>query len=523
MTKLARTRCTLALTCLFVVGWASACGGEKEVLCPPGYSAEGVYCYPEKTGGGGGGGQDTTQADTGGGQPDTATIDTGVTDAGSDVGGATDAQADVADAANPTDTGTVDAGKPDAGEPDIGGGSKNPVGAKCADGLDCLAGLECFSWPGGYCTVPGCSVGGVPCPGSSVCWGSDEKSQLCIAGCELNSECRTGEGYACKRLTSTWGGLDAQLCLPGGKQAPGTTCKGPLDCSGESTCITDIAGGYCARVGCGKGDACEAGTACVLREGKPLCLKTCTADAECQVGGGLVRKCVTRTDLGKQTVQVCLDSDKAAPVGAECLADLDCQSGKCTIVAKGTCQTGGAPCLTDAQCGASGPCDLAKEKEKGVCTQPCGKDLGCPIGSVCVSDGDALSGSCAASCQGPGDADSCKIPGTECVYGTPIAPPGGAATPSYACAPRPAGSAGANCASSDECNSGGYCFTNAGKTAGFCQLPCGIGKPACPFGTICVNSGLAFCERICSVDYDCPVQMACVSGAAPPNKTCSKP
>lgn len=500
--------------------------GEQKVICPDGYYAKEQFCYPNPTGGGGGGGTTDTA-----GQPDTAVQDAAVSDGTSSLDTVADTGApDTA----PPDAGAPDTSPPDTAKPDTtptdtakpdtgGGGSKNPIGAACTDGFDCISGLECFSWPKGYCTVPGCTIGGQPCPGSAVCWGADAQSQLCIAGCELNTDCRLADGYACKRLTASWGGLDAQLCLPGGKATPGLTCKGPLDCSGESTCVTDIPGGYCARVGCGKGDDCEAGTACVLREGKPLCLKTCAADSECQVGGGLVRKCVTRTDLSKATVKVCLDSDKAAPVGAECLADLDCSSGKCTIVAKGTCQIGGAPCLTDAQCGASGPCDMAKEKEKGVCTQPCGKDQGCPTGSACVSDGDALSGSCAAICQGPGDADTCKIPGTECVFGTPIAPPGGAATQTYACAPRPAGSAGANCTTSDECGSGGFCFTNAGKTAGFCQLPCGIGKPACPFGTLCVNSGLAFCERVCSVDYDCPVQMQCITGAAPPNKTCSKP
>ena len=507
----ARTGATLAL--IFAIGCiALACSGEKTVICPAGYHAEGMFCYPDASGG-------TTPTDTA-----TAT-DTGATDSA------------VADTNQVEDTAVADSGEPDTTQPDTAqpdtsqadtattdtkdvSTSKNPIGAACTDGLDCKAGLECFSWPGGYCTQPGCSIGGSPCPGSATCWGADAKSQLCTAGCEVNSDCRLDDGYACKRLTQAWGGVDTQLCLPGGTSKPGTLCKGPLDCSGESTCVTDIPGGYCARVGCGKGDSCETGTACVLRDGKPLCLKVCTGDVDCQVGGGLPRKCALRTDLSKVEVKVCLDTDKAAPVGGDCLADLDCQSGKCQIVAKGTCQVGGLPCLVDAQCGANGPCEISKDKEKGVCSQPCGKDAGCPIGALCVPGSDQLSGSCAPTCKGPGDSDTCKTPGTECVYGVPIATPGGTASPGYACALRPAGSAGANCIATSECTTGS-CFTNAAKTAGYCQGTCGPGKPICPFGSECIDSGIALCERLCSVDYDCPVQMICGTGT--PTKTCTLP
>ena len=401
---------------LALVATMSACSGEKKVICPDGYHAEGMFCYPDSNGG-------TTPTDTGGGDLDTvadsSSADTAVTDttATDDTGGPSN---DTALADTAVDTTQPDTSVADAKDVNV---NKNPIGAACVDGLDCKAGLECFSWPGGYCTQPGCSISGSPCPGSATCWGADDKSQICTAGCEINGDCRLDDGYACKRLTLAWGGVDTQLCLPGGAAKPGTLCKGPLDCSGESTCVTDIPGGYCARVGCGKGDSCESGTACVLRDGKPLCLKVCTGDVDCQVGGGLPRKCALRSDLSKVEVKVCLDTDKAAPVGGDCLADLDCQSGKCQIVAKGTCQVGGLPCIVDGQCGANGPCELSKDKEKGICSQPCGKDAACPIGSLCVPGTDLLSGSCAPTCKGPGDSETCKTPGTECVYGVPIATP----------------------------------------------------------------------------------------------------
>ena len=495
---------------------------ETKVVCPDGYYAKATFCYPDPpadTVGGAsakdvnvvadGGKPDTGkagQADTGLG--DSAQVDTGAGDIGTgDTGGADTA----------ADTGLVDSGPADTGPADAGP-AKSPVGAACQDDLDCLNGLSCFGYAKGYCTLLNCG-GATTCPGSSVCWGKTPKSQLCNADCVDNSDCRVADGYGCKRLSSKFGGIDANLCLPGGKSKHGQNCTAPLDCEGDDTCLTDMDGGYCGRIGCSISDPCPGGTACVMRDGKPTCLKTCTGSSQCQVSGKQPRTCVKRTDLGKKLVEVCLDSAKAAPIGADCGADLDCDSGKCITIAKGTCKTGDAPCLADSQCGNDGPCVLDPKKEKGVCGQPCANDKGCPTGSACVpSIGSTLTGSCQPNCQGPGDTATCKVPGTVCVFGQPIAPPNGIAAATHACGPQPKGSPGAPCTTLADCDSKD-CTTNATGSAGYCTATCSGSKP-CPFGSVCITAGLAFCERMCSVDVDCPAQMACKSSGKAGVKTC---
>lgn len=495
---------------------AVACG-ETKVVCPAGshYSGSGTICLadqPLDTGGGGSDEADTTEpADTATGKdggdtgqvPETVQDTQGTDDAGGDASPDTKPDA-----------------KPDT-KPDTS--SKASVGAACADDYDCLSGLQCFgSWPKGYCTIVSCDAPGNNCPGSSVCYG-EATLKLCHVACELDGDCRLGDGYACKRLSATFGGIDAQLCSPSGKNPAGLGCSKASDCAGSATCLTDMPGGYCARLGCGLSDPCDSGQACVLRNGKPVCLKTCVADVECQIGGNNPRKCVDKTDLGKQPVKVCLDSTTSAPVGAACLADLDCETKLCSIFAKGTCTVGGQPCMNDTQCGAAGPCKLDPAAEKGVCSAPCNKDKPCPINSVCVPGSDNTSGSCQPTCKGPGDEASCGgVPGLLCVYGKPLATIAGGAPPAqYACAPQPAGSAGAMCTKTADCTKA-LCLQNQGKTGGYCTPDCGA-LQYCPFGTACDNSGMAQCMRLCTSTYDCPSGFACSKLSGMTSSVCLPP
>ncbi len=494
----------------------AACGGTK-VVCPAGshYSGSGTACFPDgpaDTGSGSTDQGDTQQSDEQSGGSDTSqpidtVSDSQLVDSVSDSGG------DV------TKDAVVDT-KPDS-KPDTG--PKATVGAACGDDYDCLSGLSCFgSWPKGYCTLVSCDAPGNNCPGSSVCYG-EATLKICHAACDLDKDCRLSDGYACKRLSATFGGIDAQLCSPSGKNPVGLGCSKASDCASSATCLTDMPGGYCARLGCGSGDPCESGQACVLRNGKPVCLKSCVADVECQIGGGNPRSCVAKTDLGKQPVKVCLDSTVSSPVGAACLADLDCESKLCSIFAKGSCTVGGQPCINDTQCGAAGPCKLDPAAEKGVCSAPCNKDKPCPINSVCVPGSDNTSGSCQPTCQGPGDTASCGgVPGLMCLFGKPLPTLAGGAEPAqYACAPQPAGSAGAMCTKTKDC-SNALCLLNQGKTAGYCTPDCGTAK-YCPFGTLCDNSGLAQCLRLCTSAYDCPANFACSSISGLTSKVCMPP
>lgn len=508
-----------ALACLL-----SACG-EPKTLCPEGFQAQGTTCvcpagaHPEATAG-----DPRCVADGPGVVADAGSDAAPPEDAVADTGASLpDVQADsIADVAD----GGPDAIKPDVktdiGKPDVPVSGKNAVGAKCADDLDCLSGLSCFStWPKGYCTITSCDAPGNNCPGSAACWTGDPAAHVCTQSCETESECRTADGYACKRLTLDFGGVDAALCLPSGKAAAGGACVKTLDCKGSATCLTDMPGGYCARLGCNSTtDTCDAGTACVMRNGKPICLKTCAGDAECQIATKQPRKCVAKTDLGKNPVQVCLDSSKSAPVGSNCVADLDCDSKVCSLFAKGTCAGDAKACMSDGQCGVSGPCNLDPGAEKGVCTAPCSTEKACPTGGVCVPGGaDAFTGSCEPSCKGPGDDTSCGgVPGLLCVFGKPLPPPASTASPVYACAAQIKGSAGADCAGGEDCTSS-KCFMNGQSTAGYCTAPCGPAAP-CAFGTVCVSTGKSECWRMCAVEQDCPPQMACKNSSQAGGMVC---
>jgi hypothetical protein len=480
----------------------SACG-EPEVVCPKGYEVKGEFCYPIVEP-----------------EPDAA-VTPDVQDGESDAA-ATDASGPATDAGKP-DTGTDAAAGTDIVFPEVKdtNSGKSPVGAACADEFDCLGGLTCHNWPKGYCSIITCKSAGTTCPGSSVCYGESSGAEICHAVCDFDSDCRVKDGYACKRYTADFGGIDARLCTPSGPNPIGLGCKKPSDCAGSATCLTDMAGGYCARIGCGVADACDAGSACVLRNGKPMCLKTCTADVECQIATKEARKCVDRTDLTKKPVKICSDSAKSAPVGSSCLADLDCDSKFCSIYAKGTCAVGGQPCLNDGQCGAAGPCNLSPADEKGLCSQPCDVTKKCPINSICIPVEGGTTGSCSAVCKGPGDDTTCAIPGTECIFGQPLTPAGTATVQAYGCAPLPAGSSGSSCTSGSECAKGGICFDNGQGTGGFCANPC-TAEGACPYGSSCGDVGVNVCLKLCSSDFDCPPAMVCKNSGQVTGKVCTQ-
>lgn len=487
---------------------ALACG-ETKYTCPSGYKLNGKNCYPIE--------QVQPPTDTGGAPDVIFPQDLGQLDA------------PALDEASPPDTSENDVLAPQDLKPDtkdVKVPAKKSVGAVCIDDADCVSGvLTCYSWPGGYCSATTCKAGGVVCPGASTCWNSGTVD-LCVATCDDNPDCRTTEGYGCKRLSQDFGGLDARFCLPGGKSGLGMGCKAALDCTGSATCLTDMAGGYCARLGCGATDPCDAGSACVMRNGKPTCLKTCETNTDCEITKP-PRKCVAKTDMTKKAVNVCLDSAKAAPVGAACAVDLDCETKLCVIYAKGTCQGNGLPCLGDGQCGSAAPCVLDAAAEKGSCGSPCSADKGCPVNSVCVPGaGSTQAGSCQPICKGPGDEGAgatCTAPGTKCVFGDPVAPPAGSATPSYSCAAQATGSSGASCTAATECTSG-TCQTNEAGNDGYCANECGPTVP-CNFGSACVNTGLAVgnCWKRCSGNYDCPIQMACVQSSDANAKVCMTP
>ena len=513
----------LSLRLLPLLALLVACG--TKYTCPENFVLQGNSCYcPEGQGFHQDGVQclkDLPAEDTTDGTSDTVSdIQTVDQQTGGDATdlpdtGATD---DAVDNDVAPDVPTVDV------QPDVQ--KKKVVGASCTDDIDCLGGLECFAWPAGYCTMTSCTDTGTPCPGASQCWQPDSTlPKICAQSCEGDSDCRGADGYACKRLTTDFGGVDAALCAPSGANAVGMGCEKPLDCAGSATCLTDMKGGYCARVGCGLSDPCDKGSACVLRNGKFMCLKTCAADTDCAIATKQIRKCVSKSDVQKKTVQVCSDSSKSSPVGSACIADLDCDSKFCSIYAKGTCSVGGALCVNDSQCGPSGPCVIPSDGsgEKGICSALCDTTKDCPTGGLCIASPGSSSGTCQPKCMGPGDDASCGgVPGNMCLFGQPLVTPTGPQLASYGCATRPNGTAGADCSDSTDCAKGANCITNSTQTGGYCADPCD-GTKACPFGNVCVDlfgGGAGLCNRMCSIDADCPGLFTCKNSTQAGTKVC---
>ena len=496
-----KTSFPISVCCIVLAGMVVAACGTK-YTCPENFVVSGASCYcPE----GQGFHQDGVTCIKDEPAPDTSSGAEVVNDTGAD---ATD------DVLAPDATDQIDIQPDTYVPPDVPpdtGSAKKVVGAACADDLDCLGGLQCFSWPKGYCTLTPCAETGTPCPGASQCWSGDATMpKVCSQTCESVNDCRKADGYGCKRLSATFGGVDANFCLPSGAAAVGMGCLKALDCAGDNACLTDMAGGYCARLGCSLTDPCDADSSCVMRNGKFTCLKTCVADTDCAIATKQSRKCVQKSDVKKKTVQVCLDTVKAAPVGSPCVADLDCDSKFCSIFAKGTCSVGGAVCLTDGECGAAGPCNIPKDGslDKGTCSATCDTNKNCPTGGFCVGSVATGSGTCAAKCMGPGDDASCGgVPGLSCLFGQPLVTPMGATSPGYGCAPRPVGSAGADCTSNTDCSKGTNCIVNSQGNGGFCATACDTDP--CPFGAVCTDLGIKMCQRMCSLDADCPPLFAC--------------
>ena len=509
---------------LLALGGLGLGGCGTKYTCGPNFQQVGAQCYcPEEAG--------FTLGGANGLECIPAAVETDIK-AGKDAkdAGAKDVGEPVDDLGEGDAPGTEE---DSGGEPELpldtgGGSSSKSVGAPCTDNIDCIGGLQCYNWPKGYCTDSPCSDIGTPCPGASQCWAADATAaKMCVKTCDSVADCRKDDGYGCKRMTTTYGGVDANLCTVSGPSAVGMGCLKALDCAGDNVCLTDMAGGYCARIGCSPTDPCDPGSACVMRNGKFTCLKTCTADPDCAIATKQARKCVAKSDVKKNAVQVCLDSSKAAPVGSACVADLDCDSKFCSIFAKGTCATGGAVCLTNSQCGSSQPCNIPKDgsQDKGTCSAACDTKKNCPTGGFCVEAGNTGAGSCAAKCMGPGDDASCGgVPGLMCLYGQPLVTPTGVTQPGYACAPRPAGSAGADCTESADCDKPTTCMVNTQNNGGFCATSCGPPtNTPCPFGTVCTEMGFSLCLRMCTLDLDCPPLFACKLNPQAGTKVCQLP
>jgi len=209
-----------------------------------------------------------------------------------------------------------------------GGSCADGVGAACTDDSDCGALGVCRqtlgdrALPGGYCAKR------ADCTSARLVGGPgfDELDALFAAPCTHDADCRVGEGYVCELLRGY-----VRACLP--PAAPicdvtvGAPCSDDDDCGADGRCLTTA-----PTFGTFPGGACTVDE----------------ADADC-------RPTAARF--------VAVDVDDTRVALAECRRDADCRAGyRCEprvdacVPDAGTCETLGAACTSDAECGDGGRC-----------------------------------------------------------------------------------------------------------------------------------------------------------------------
>lgn len=395
--------------------------------------------------------------------------------------------------------------------------TQTKIGSACKGESECPhEGAVCLDWPKGYCSILKCTKDS--CPDGGICMAITPNAPACAASCKENSDCRVEDGYGCKTLPDLEG-VDSNVCYQIKKQGLfGDTCKGPEECAGSAICLTAFSGGYCAVVGCGKDAPCPQGTECVKVNGKPVCLKSCNTNEDCKVTGNVDRQCIQmKSVITYNKVNVCGSGKSGAPIGAQCMNDLECLSSDCVVVYTGKCSIDGNGCLTDKDCPFGAVCQQSSNNTYGYCTATCYSTQNCPGQSFCIGVGQSpTDGLCMPACN-PGPDDICrKEAGLSCVFGDPIGSPS-----HYACVHLKHGSPGAECLKNDDCSSG-HCLLSS-QGGGYCTTYfCPEGS--CPFPTVCRKSSensYYRCLKRCLSEKDCPKGHQCkVSFGGPGDTVC---
>ena len=103
---------------------------------------------------------------------------------------------------------------PGCGSGDVGP-SSHKVGGRCGSDGDCdkrcVTGIQ---FPGGYCTIT--CTGDKDCPGGSACVMSSNDEGICLATCQVPTDCAGyGSGYQCNRQPRQSGTMGALVCIAG--------------------------------------------------------------------------------------------------------------------------------------------------------------------------------------------------------------------------------------------------------------------------------------------------------------------
>lgn len=384
------------------------------------------------------------------------------------------------------------------------------IGSACNMDGNCIGDWTCFDWPGGYCIQSDCSDE-KDCPENTHCLPLLENSQACFQECSSMAECR--DGYGCKGLTGI-DGITQYICHPLGTQnlPLGSPCTGPAVCAGELGCVSLGPASMCTLTGCSSSDPCPEGATCTIRGDFTLCLPDCetTADCDPSFDGDVV--CQEMEDIDGKDKMLCGSALTGLPLGSECYANEDCQSGYCHLLVIGQCSDTGSLCGSDGDC-QQGFCIEKQVHHRGVCSAYCGSGVPCEGGAYCVLTEEGPL--CMLQCEDFGA--SCGPTGLDmtCRYGLIFYPqvPSGKA----ACVKIKSGEPGTLCDANVDCLSGGECFHLDGED-GYCINSC-WSNTDCPFGTACVTEE-AVCRRVCKSNLDCPDGFSCRSDTGSSENLC---
>jgi hypothetical protein len=289
------------------------------------------------------------------------------------------------------------------------------------------------SCPNGYC------VDGVCC--DSPCTGQCEACDIAgsVGKCTAVTGAPHGSRPACTGAGTSCAGTCDGMNHTGCAYPGNTTACGPQACAGG---IKTLAVNCDGAGNCPAPEALEC-TPAMCNAGGTDCASTCKGDGDCAAFAGK-----PHCDHGVCTAHL--------PLGGQCSAGTDCNSGTCVD----------GYCCDQACNGACQACDISGHE--GTCTpvtsgQPHGSRTGC-----------GGTGGCAGACA-PGQTQSCTFPAIACGGGTCS---GGSNTPQVFC------------------------------TGGMCPS---LHATSCPGNLACNTSGNGCLTGTCSSDGDCQSGFYCAS------------
>lgn len=339
------------------------------------------------------------------------------------------------------------------------------------------------------CSIIGCRTNS-DCPSEKAC-----ENQQCVDPCLYSNpcspraECRAQNHLAICRCPVGYMGNPYIDCRP--EIVP--ECTFDTDCPSKLACINNKCANPCLIL-----EPCDRPSRCEVTPTAPVRTMICICpEGYISSGSGTCKPTKTVMDVGG------------------CISDTDCPASRSCI--DGICRD---PC----NCGINAECRIKDHKPVCSCKQgyegnaqiECIR-IGCRADDECSPQHSCINRQCVAACSA--DLNPCGLH-AEC-YGINHRPvceclPGFSGNPHQSCIPL-------GCRSDSECPSDQACVN------GKCQNPCESTaacaadeicktynhRPecACPAGYIPHNNACVIGKYdICTYDYDCPSQKACIAG-----------